>query len=237
MGRSSCLPWSQPVARNQDPSQGRPASSFRVVSHAPPSNATHGLLQRRGEAAGSSPQCRSVTGKIHSQSDPRLDRSVASAALPQASASRAGGQSSAVVRLEAFDDRVDRLWERARRRDRAMVVREQRYLNWRYCQRPDATYILYGYERGPDLAGFLVARDTWYLGMRWGYLVDFLAPARSSEALTSLIRNALADFRENGAAAASCIATDPLARRSFLPQWFFSRSAAQARPICALSGS
>ncbi len=155
--------------------------------------------------------------------------SVASAALPQASASRAGGQSSAVVRLEAFDDRVDRLWERARRRDRAMVVREQRYLNWRYCQRPDATYILYGYERGPDLAGFLVARDTWYLGMRWGYLVDFLAPARSSEALTSLIRNALADFRENGAAAASCIATDPLARRSFYRSGFFP--APQRRPV------
>jgi hypothetical protein len=110
-----------------------------------------------------------------------------------------------------------------------MVVREQRYLNWRYCQRPEATYILYGYERGPDLEGFLVARDTSYLGMRWGYLVDFLAPERSSDVLTSLIRNALADFRENGAAAASCIATDPLARRSFFRSGFFP--APQRRPI------
>jgi len=83
--------------------------------------------------------------------------------------------SSSAVRLNSFDDRSDRLWERARRPNSAMIIRDHRYLNWRYCQRPDASYTLYGIERASELEGFLVARTATYRGMRWGYLIDFLA--------------------------------------------------------------
>jgi len=49
-----------------------------------------------------------------------------------------------------------------------MIIRDHQYLNWRYCQRPDATYTLYGVGRSSELMGFLVARTTTYQGMRWG---------------------------------------------------------------------
>ncbi len=81
-----------------------------------------------------------------------------------------------VVRLTSFNDSVDRLWERARRHDKAMIVRDRQYLNWRYCQRPDATYMFYGVERGAELEGFLVARLSTFRGMQWAYVVDFLSP-------------------------------------------------------------
>ncbi len=129
--------------------------------------------------------------------------------------------SGTVARLNSFDDRADRLWERARRADRAMIVRDHRYLNWRYCQRPDATYSLFGIERGAELDGFLVARTLTFFGMRWGFLVDFLAPQSTPEALSSLIEAALDDFRAAGVGAVTCYATDPSVRSVLFRRGFF----------------
>ncbi len=126
-----------------------------------------------------------------------------------------------VVRIHAFDDRVDALFSRARRAHLAMVVRDQRYLNWRYCRRPDATYILLGAQRESELEGFLVARIGTHLGMRWGYLVDFLTPENSSAVLSSLVAAALDEFRSSGVAAVSCYATDSASRRTLFRHGFF----------------
>src|SRR5579872_675776 len=92
-----------------------------------------------------------------------------------------GRRDGARRRLEVFDDSVDALWERARRTRLGMLVRDHRYLNWRYCQRPDATYTLFGIEGALQLAGFLVARTGTHEGMPWGYLVDFLADENSND--------------------------------------------------------
>jgi hypothetical protein len=134
-----------------------------------------------------------------------------------------------VVRLNSFDERVDRLWERARRATRVMTVRDHRFLNWRYCQRPDETYVLYGVERGSELDGFLVARFTIYQGMKWGYLIDFLAAENARDVHLSLIDAAVDDFRRDGAAAVSCIATDTAARAALFRSGFFP--APQRKPI------
>lgn len=134
-----------------------------------------------------------------------------------------------VVRLKAFDYRADRLWERARRPDRAMIIRDHQYLNWRYSQRPDATYSMYGVERGLELAGFLVARTTTYRGTRWGYLIDFLTPENERGVLSSLVDAALDEFRRSGVAAVGCYATDPTVRAALFRAGFFP--APQRDPI------
>jgi len=132
-----------------------------------------------------------------------------------------GSRSGAVVRLKSFDDRADALWKRARRATKAMVVRDQHYLNWRYCERPDASYSLYGVERASELAGFLVARTDTLRGMPWGCLTDFLAPEDSGGVLSSLVVAALDDFRRAGIVAVSCFATDAAARRALFRRGFF----------------
>jgi hypothetical protein len=126
-----------------------------------------------------------------------------------------------VIRLQGFDGRVDALWERARRNNSAMTIRDQRYLNWRFCERPDTTYILYGVERGSELEGFLVARATTFRGMRWGYLVDFLAPVNSSNVLSLLIGEAISELHQLGVVAVSCYATDKAARAALFRNSFF----------------
>jgi hypothetical protein len=130
-------------------------------------------------------------------------------------------RTSTVVRLDRFDERADALWKRARRKAGAMIAREHRYLNWRYCERPGVTYCLYGSERGAELGGFLVARLTTWRGMRWGYLVDFLAPENAPEILSSLIAAALTELRSLGAAGVAAFATDRSARRALFHGGFF----------------
>lgn len=142
---------------------------------------------------------------------------------------RSNNREGKVVRLEVFDGRVDALWERARRPTKAMVIRDHRYLNWRYRDRPDAKYLLYGFERGTELEGFLVARSTTYEGMPWGYLVDFLAPENSRDVLTSLIDEAVDELRRLGAAAVVCYLTDDAARSVLYRRGFFP--APQRNPI------
>jgi hypothetical protein len=132
-----------------------------------------------------------------------------------------GSRRPAVVRLDAVDDRVDALWERARRPSAAMVVRDRQYLDWRYCQRPDATYLFYGVERSSELEGLLVARFTTYRGMPWGYLVDFMAAENSTEVLTSLIAEATDELRRLGAAAIACFNSDRTTRRALYRSGFF----------------
>jgi len=130
-------------------------------------------------------------------------------------------QVGARIRLDSFDESVDALWERARRADKAMLVRDHRYLNWRYCQRPDARYSLFGIKRNSELAGFLVARATTRDGIKWGYLVDFLTAEDSTDVLSALLDDALDEFRRLGVAAVSCFATDPASRRTLLRRGFF----------------
>ncbi len=154
-----------------------------------------------------------------------------------------GNRNRAVVRLNAFDGRVDALFDRARRAHLAMVVRDHSYLNWRYVQRPDASYTLYGVEYGSELAGFLVIRIGSHLGMRWGYLVDFLVHENSDDVLSSLIDAALDEFRRSGVAAVSCYATDRAVRRTLFRHGFlpfprrkpihFNRSIRADRPDLA----
>jgi hypothetical protein len=146
---------------------------------------------------------------------------------PLESASRSSG--GAVTRLDRFDNRADELWTSARRAQNVMVIRDYQYLNWRYFERPDATYLVYGFERASRLEGFLIARLGTYHGMPWGYLVDFLAPDGSGDVLRALIGEALAELRRLKVAAVSCLATDPAVRNALFRSGFLP--APQRHPV------
>lgn len=133
-----------------------------------------------------------------------------------------------VTRLDTFDARFDRLWQRACRTHRVMLVRDRRYLDWRFTQRPDAQYTIWAAIRQDDLLGYLVTRCASRAGERWGYLVDFLVAERSPAVFELLLERAIADLREAGAAAVSCRAAAPAYRR--LLYWHgFVRSWREAR--------
>jgi len=118
-----------------------------------------------------------------------------------------------VTRIWSFDERFDQLWQRACRDFPVMIVRDRRYLEWRYMQRPDANYAILTATRDSDVLGYMVTRCTDTAGERWGYLVDFLVQDRSPPLFALLVQRALDELRQEGAAAVSCRVAVPPYRR------------------------
>lgn len=127
-----------------------------------------------------------------------------------------------IAESQVFDDRFDRLWQRARQEYPVIVVRDQRYLQWRFAARPDAHYQTFVATRAGELLGYLVLRCLEKAGARWGYVVDFLMVERSTAIFSQLVAHAVAYLERDGVKAISCRVVVPpfrrvLARHGFLP--------------------
>jgi len=111
----------------------------------------------------------------------------------------AGGRLVRVERVARFTSAIDPLWERCRGSHDAAIVRDARYLDWRYADCPDVGYVL------------VVARRRWSrrpLGLavvRLGWphepiaaLVDWLVAPGEPAAWRALVHAAVAAARAAG---------------------------------------
>lgn len=73
--------------------------------------------------------------------------------------------------VEAFDRRVDALWERTGQRHKIVAVRDFRYLNWRY-KKPGSNYRILLAERSNEVVGYAVFRVKSNAVSMEGHLVD-----------------------------------------------------------------
>ena len=122
-----------------------------------------------------------------------------------------------VIQIEKFDSRFDALWQSVRCDFPVAIIRDQRYLNWRYCERPDETYTRLCAVRGDELLGYIVVRTAWKeqargQRIRLGYLVDWTVKGRSFETLSLLVRHAFANIRRQGVRFVSARTTTPTFR-------------------------
>ena len=134
-----------------------------------------------------------------------------------------------IDRIESFDDRFDRLWDRCCRDYRVVAVRDSEYLNWRFISRPDASYTVLAASRGHDLIGYIVCRVASIDGAAWGYIVDYLVEHRSIRLFSKLLQHAESYFAESDVKGIVCsVATPPfrnaLVRHGFYPVLFGGES-------------
>jgi GNAT superfamily N-acetyltransferase len=61
-----------------------------------------------------------------------------------------------IKRIERFDRSADLLWEKIAAGDEIRVVKDARYLNWRYCEKPQSSYAIYQVELNGKAEGFVV---------------------------------------------------------------------------------
>ena len=131
------------------------------------------------------------------------------------------GTSDVIVgETSEFDDRFDGLWQRVRREYPVMVVRDRRYLDWRFVQRPDARYRILTATRGSDVVGYLVMRVVEQDGARRGYLVDFLVVERSTAIFSRLVTRAVVCIKRDRAQSIACRAAVAPFRRGLFRQGF-----------------
>lgn len=105
-----------------------------------------------------------------------------------------GYKASVIAR---FGPDVDKLWLSVASGYRVALVRDARYLNWRYVDNPD-TYLTYGLTRDEELVGLVVLRTTLRRGVEVGEFMDFLCPVDEPQIRTLLVRIALDEFRSRG---------------------------------------
>jgi len=100
--------------------------------------------------------------------------------------------------VKSFDNRIDRLWAKASKQYRLLVVRDKEYLNWRYAKRPHSSYVIKLVERKNRIEGYVVLliKISGLLRKKEGYIVDILA--KSERAIHCLMQSAIDYFsKEN----------------------------------------
>jgi hypothetical protein len=106
-----------------------------------------------------------------------------------------------VREVKRFTADVDALWEQQKTTMGLGIVRDARYLNWRYADAHDAKYRLYECrERSTGrLRGISVYTQNDFLRPRTAFLVDWLLPEGDDDATVAMVANAEARGRADGA--------------------------------------
>lgn len=135
-----------------------------------------------------------------------------------------------LVNVERFDERVDNLWERAKGRYGVMAVRDCRYLNWRYVEKPDDPYYYLLAEADGEVLGYIILKLKKSLESNVGFIVDMLSVEERSDKV--LIKAALRHFLNEEVDYVLCRALrEGLLYKSLLNLGFIEREEFKPAPV------
>jgi GNAT superfamily N-acetyltransferase len=104
-----------------------------------------------------------------------------------------------VKRVEVFDEDVDTLWQDAAKDIRVAIVRDSRYLNWRYSTGP-LVYTVHIARRAGSVVGYIVTKcEEDDQGRKHGLIVDMLWVRDRTIVAQTLLATALDHLREEQA--------------------------------------
>ena len=107
-----------------------------------------------------------------------------------------GTEGLIVRQAVSFDERINGLWARVSDRNKVMVVRSLRYLNWRYAA-PGRSYRTFVAEKANEVVGYVVLSSRMARGIMVTYIFDLLA--QSDEVMQTLVSKVVEDSRLNNA--------------------------------------
>jgi GNAT superfamily N-acetyltransferase len=98
--------------------------------------------------------------------------------------------------IESFDDRIDDFWKKVSRNYTMIVIRDKKYLNWRYFEKPNVKYTVLLAEKNERILGYIVLRSRNEKKLRLGYIVDLFASSDKKVIIQALVLKAIKHFRE-----------------------------------------
>ncbi len=87
-----------------------------------------------------------------------------------------------VYRMNSFNEETDTLWTRIERCYRIAIVRDHKYLNWRYSSNL-GEYEIYGYRNDNGIVGIVVLKIQDIKSINCAYMVDMFTERESDLAL------------------------------------------------------
>lgn len=113
------------------------------------------------------------------------------------------GSATAIREIKTFDERFDVFMKMISPSFNMMHVRDQRYLNWRYCHHPLYRYTIYAAEEAGDILGFVVLRNE-PAEVHRGFILEFFAFPDRNDVQHLLLNQAAEHFRRLGVDIVTC---------------------------------
>jgi GNAT superfamily N-acetyltransferase len=112
-----------------------------------------------------------------------------------------------VQEIDTQDTALDDFWSRVRNKYPVMVVRDTRFLEWRYRQIPDRHYQLWAAREHGDIVAIIALRCVSIKSIACGMLVDFLVEGSERGKLggEKLIQHATDYFQQQNMDLAGCL--------------------------------
>lgn len=97
-----------------------------------------------------------------------------------------------IAEIKQFDDRINDFWEKVSRFFRVIVVRNRKYLNWRYFKRPDSNFKVLLAETDGKIQGYIVFSSK---GGK-GFIVDLLVYPHRLDVVQKLVSMTVEKLRD-----------------------------------------
>lgn len=109
-----------------------------------------------------------------------------------------------IEQISSFNESIDTFWLKASEIKQIMIVRDMKYLNWRYVKKPGKDYAIFVAKRQKEIIGFIVVRSETDIMTR-GFIVDLLTLPDEGIVATGLITRAIEYLQKKGAANVLCL--------------------------------
>jgi len=112
-----------------------------------------------------------------------------------------------ISEVQTVDPLLDDFWQRVRGKYPVMLVRDTTFLDWRYKQVPDRSYIFMAAKHRGSIVAYIVLRYVTIEGIPCGMVVDFLVEPTSEgrQAGRALLHKALNRFEQDDLELAGCL--------------------------------
>ena len=110
---------------------------------------------------------------------------------------RSGKSTVSISQGSTFPEDIEELWPRVSTSYDVMLVRDNKYLEWRYVAAPNRYLILIARNKEGEISGYMVARISDVEDRRVGFIVDFLCLEDSPKVFRRLFFTLLEVFRAN----------------------------------------
>ena len=130
-----------------------------------------------------------------------------------------------IVEEKDFDESYDDFWERVSQYLNIAIIRDRKYLNWRYRDNPVYQYTVYMVRKNDQLLGFTIL-GSYKEKYKAGKILEFLVLPDQLEAAEMLLAQANNFFAEKSMDIIQCMAQNP-----FLPKTLYRKYGYIKNPV------